>query len=284
MRRLVVLSLIAAPALAAEDPRAPAAPVAAAERAFAKRCGEVGIRASFVEYFAPEAVSFEPEPGNFHERAKKRPPPKERPPILLEWGPEQAEMAPGGDMGWTTGPSLFTDKSPANRPPIHGYYFSVWKKQPDGSLKVVLDLGVDTATAKPVPMTADLLPSARVDKAAGGPDAVRKRDEDFCKAAQAGAGKAYAEALAPNGRVHRWGIDPAIGERAQAWAKSLAGGVTCKTMAAFASNPAALGYTYGSYARREKADGPAVEKGFYARVWRWDNGWKIAADVVTIER
>ena len=280
MRRLAVLPFLAGTVLAAEDPRAPAAPVAAAERAFAKRCGEVGIRASFLEYFAPDAVSFAPEPGNAHERLKKRPPPKEPPPVLLEWGPEQAEMAPGGDMGWTTGPSLFTDKSPAARPPHHGYYFSVWKKQPDGSLKVVIDLGVDTPAA-PIPATADLLPPARADKAAGGPEAVRKRDEDFCKAAEASGAKAYGEALAPNGRVHREGMAPAVGDKAQAWAKALTGSVTCKTMAAFASNPAALGYTYGSYERREKADGPAVDKGFYTRVWRWDKGWKIAADVVT---
>jgi len=274
MRRLVVLPLLASTVLAAEDPKHPAAAVASAERAFAKRCGEVGIRASFLEFFAPEAVSFIPEPGNAHERLKKRPAPKEPPPVLLEWGPEQAEIAPGGDMGWTTGPSRFTDKR-ENKVVQTGYYFSVWKKQPDGTFKVVLDLGVDMPPA-PIPTSADLLPPARADKAAGGPDAVRKRDEELCKTAATSGAKAYGDALAANARVHRAGSSPAVGDKARAWAKSLTGPVLCKPMAAFASEPAALGYSYGSYERPD-----AKEKGYYARVWRWENGWKLAADVMT---
>jgi hypothetical protein len=62
---------------------------------------------------------------------------------ILEWGPEQAEAAPGGELGWTAGPSKITDRT-GKRPPRHGYYFSLWRKQRDGTFKVVLDMGTDT--------------------------------------------------------------------------------------------------------------------------------------------
>ncbi len=274
--RLVLLSLMAVPAFAAEDPKNPAAPVASAERAFAKRCGEVGIRASFLEFFPPEAVSFNPEPGNAHQRITSRPAPPSPPPISLEWGPEQAEATPAGDMGWTTGPSRFSDKRDPSKPAQTGYYFSVWKKQTDGAYKVVLDLGVDMP-AGAVPGSADLLPPPKADKTAGGDEAVRKRDEELCKATAVSGAKGYGEALAANARVHRAGQAPAVGAKAKEWAKALGGKVVCQPMAAFASNPPALGYSYGSYERPD-----AGEKGFYARVWRWEgSGWKLAADVLT---
>jgi hypothetical protein len=275
MRRvvvMVVLGWLAGRALAAENLPPSLAAVVAAERAFAKRCGEVGIRASFLEFFAPDGVSFAPDPGNARERLNKRPPPKEPPPILLEWAPEQAEVSPSGDLGWTTGPFVLTDKSPKQAPAIHGYYFSLWKKQADGTWKVVLDHGVG-APAVPLPAVAQAAGAARGGAGGDEPAAVQRRDETFCKAAAADAGKAYAEVLSAGARVHREDAAPVVGENAwRGWTKSLAGGLSCKPIAAFASG--GLGYTYGSWEQ-------GAAKGFYTRVWRLDGAWKIVADIAT---
>jgi len=277
---VVVAGAVAGGALAAENLPPPLDAVVAAERAFAKRCGEVGIRASFLEFFASDAVSFLPDPGNARERLEKRP--KEPPPILLAWAPEQAEIASSGELGWTTGPFELTDKSPSPRPPAHGYYFSLWKKQPDGTWKVVLDQGVATPAA-PMPAVAQAVgPTGKAGAGAGAGDAaaVRRRDEEFCKSAEAGAGKAYTASLAAEARVHRDGAAPVVGDKAvRAWAKSLAGVMACKPAAAFASG--GLGYTYGSWEARATPGGPVAEKGFYTRVWRLDGGWRIAADVAS---
>lgn len=282
MRTLAVVAVAwtSASALAGENLPPPLGAVVAAERAFAKRCGEVGIRASFLEFFASDAVSFAPDPGNARERLQKRPAPKEPPPILLEWAPEQAEIAASGDLGWTTGPFQLTDTSPKANPTVHGYYFSLWKKQTDGAWKVVLDHGV-AAPAAPLPTVAEAVgPAAASGPGAGDPAAVRRRDEEFCKLAEAGAGKAYAASLAAGARVHREDAAPVVGEKAwRAWAKSLGGVMACKPAAAFASG--GLGYTYGSWEVRAAPGGPVAEKGFYTRVWRLDNGWHIAADIAS---
>jgi len=64
----------------------------------------------------------------------------------LTWTPTDALMGPSGDMGYTWG--HFEGKSKdANGNPVltSGRYMTVWRKQPDGSWKVVLDAGANDA-------------------------------------------------------------------------------------------------------------------------------------------
>jgi hypothetical protein len=282
MRRLPVLALVllaGEPGHAAEQLPSALAPIVAAERAFARRCGLVGIRASFLEFFAGKAINFAPEPGLARPRLEGRPVPNGPPPVVLEWGPEQAEVAPGGDLGWTTGPARVIPQKGA-RPTYTGYYFSLWRKQPDGRFKVVLDMGTETPPA-PIPTSATAVGPTLSARSAAGPTAVKKVDEDFCKRAESGAGAAYAAALARNGRVHREKATPIVGDQSwRRWASSLAGVMSCQPSGAEAS--AGLGYTWGSYQRRDRAGGAIIEKGFYTRVWRLDGHWQIAADVANV--
>ena len=58
------------------------------------------------------------------------------------WAPVYGDIAAAGDLGWDTGPLVFEGKNgAADR---HGMFFSIWKRQADGSFKVVLDIGSDT--------------------------------------------------------------------------------------------------------------------------------------------
>ena len=64
----------------------------------------------------------------------------------LTWTPTDAVMGPSGDMGYTWG--HFEGKSKdANGNPVvtGGRYMTVWRKQPDGNWKVVLDAGANDA-------------------------------------------------------------------------------------------------------------------------------------------
>src|SRR5262249_59286484 len=107
-----------------------------------------------------------------------------------------------------------------------GYYCARGKRRPDGRGRAVLDQGVATPAA-PMPAVAQAVgPTGKAGAGAGAGDAaaVRRRDEEFCKSAEAGAGKAYTASLAAEARVHRDGAAPVVGDRAvRAWAKSLAG-------------------------------------------------------------
>ncbi|MCX6145321.1 MAG: nuclear transport factor 2 family protein, partial [Ignavibacteriales bacterium] len=120
-----------------------------AERAFARTSLEIGARPSFMKFFADDAVVFRPGPVRYKEAMKNVPLPANPRETTLEWEPLYADVAASGDMGYTTGPAVWTDHSPAKRPPYYGYYFSVWKKQSTGEWKVALDVG----TEQPGPYT-----------------------------------------------------------------------------------------------------------------------------------
>jgi ketosteroid isomerase-like protein len=58
----------------------------------------------------------------------------------LTWTPENGQMSPSGDMGFTWGHYEGTAKDHNGNPvKTTGRYMTIWKKMPDGSWKVVLD-------------------------------------------------------------------------------------------------------------------------------------------------
>ena len=59
---------------------------------------------------------------------------------LLSWEPVKVEVARSGELGYTWGNWKLTEKDTA----YYGNYFTVWKKQSDGSWKFVLDGGNNT--------------------------------------------------------------------------------------------------------------------------------------------
>ena len=64
----------------------------------------------------------------------------------LTWTPVDAGISISGDLGWTSGTYEFRSKDKDGKVTIeHGKYTSIWKKQPDGNWKIVLDMGNATA-------------------------------------------------------------------------------------------------------------------------------------------
>ncbi|MBA2259919.1 MAG: DUF4440 domain-containing protein [Acidobacteria bacterium] len=115
--------------------------LAETERAFAKAATEQGIRDAFLEFFADDAVALVPEPASWKARLRAGPAVPFGEHELL-WEPRVGDVAASGELGWLTGPSTFTNKKD-RREPQYGNYLSVWRKQADGSWKVLLDIGTD---------------------------------------------------------------------------------------------------------------------------------------------
>ena len=66
----------------------------------------------------------------------------EGPKYELEWAPEAADVARSGDLGYTWGKSVFRRPGDDGKPVVrHGKYLTVWKRQPDGTWKYVMDIG-----------------------------------------------------------------------------------------------------------------------------------------------
>ena len=62
----------------------------------------------------------------------------------LTWTPTDAMMGPSGDMGYTWGHYEGHSKDANGNPVVtSGRYMTIWRKEPDGSWKFVLDAGAN---------------------------------------------------------------------------------------------------------------------------------------------
>jgi nicotinamidase-related amidase/type 1 glutamine amidotransferase/ketosteroid isomerase-like protein len=131
-----------------EKPRPELESLVVAERRFAKMSIEKGFKEAFLANLTEEAVLFRPQIV-----VKGRKFYQEMPVTKAElaWEPVFADISAAGDLGYTTGPwSLRPTKG--QQPSRFGHYVSVWKKQPDGTLKVVLDVGISHPQAAVPPL------------------------------------------------------------------------------------------------------------------------------------
>lgn len=146
MRILILLMALAAVAVVtlAQGPAKPTAQdLIRADEAFGKASAEKGLE-GWLSYFDAEAVIF-PAGKDFvkglpavraHYEEKKWSPEG------LTWKPLGAELAASGDLGYTYGTWLFTGTGKDGKPTTTtGKYLTTWKRQVDGSWKVLADIG-----------------------------------------------------------------------------------------------------------------------------------------------
>lgn len=288
MRSLVAAALLlaATPALPGDAPMpADQAAMVAAERAFVKLAAERGFRDSFYHYFAPDGVAFGPHP--FRTRPVLEGQPSVPGPMGAVWAPVWGDISQAGDLGWNTGPLLFEARPAQNRPERHGMFFSVWRKQADGSWLVVLDLGSDTP-GPVVPLDTPYQTSWRqAPGQAAAPDVATARasllaaeHELLADMKSRGIGQAYAGRLADDARVHRPGVMPVAGRAAlDDWLAAQPQTQSGATLAADVASSGDLGYAYGSY----ETGGERPAAGYYARVWKRDaqDRWRIVMDTIS---
>ena len=68
----------------------------------------------------------------------------------LTWTPVYADIAASGDLGYTYGTFEFRSKDKDGKVTVeYGKYVSIWRKQNDGSWKVVMDMGNSSPGPKP---------------------------------------------------------------------------------------------------------------------------------------
>jgi ketosteroid isomerase-like protein len=99
------------------------------ERAFARAAAELGTLTAFRTYLADDAVLFRPRALNAQQWLREAP----DIPGLLSWEPVVADVSAAGDLGYTTGPWEYR-QDPDGAVQSNGNYFTVWKKQTDGSI------------------------------------------------------------------------------------------------------------------------------------------------------
>jgi ketosteroid isomerase-like protein len=260
------------------------AEMAEAERAFVRRAQEVSVSQAFIEWFAPDAVDFQSgTPASAQIELRKRPQSARDPKVIFWWEPRYGDIAASGELGYLTGPVRMghTDKSDVR----HGNYASIWKRQADGTFKVVIDIGVDPPGE--VPFKPGFTRAPFAGRYAGtqiGPLAeasLLAADRAFNAAARTSLAVAYEQTAAPNVRLHRNSHLPfETREVAIAWLKTQPALTIAETMYVESAKSADLGYTWGSYETMAASDGKP-RGGHYARVWVRDAGamWRLVLDL-----
>lgn len=263
-----------------------------AERLFARTSLEIGARPAFMKFFADDAVVFRPGPVRYKEVMKDVPPSPNPLETTLAWEPLYADVAISGDMGYTTGPTVWTDHSPAKRPPYYGFYFSVWKKQPTGEWKVAFDVGTEQPGpyGGPRVLQAPAVIERKGSVSSSTPEehvvSLMTVEREFLETVQKeGATDALARYATKEARVYREKQIPIIGAdsiRAYFSGKSYLS--QWNPMFCDAALSGDMGYVYGGYEVAAPKEVPAPpENGFYVRVWKRDatDAWRFVAEVTS---
>ena len=236
-----------------------------AERAFARHAEAADVRTAFMAAFADDGILMTPAPMRLRDVYAQRPAPADPRAIRLEWGPVASGIAASGELGFTSGPSTLSVRD-GSRPPRHGAYFSLWKRDALQRWRVALDVGI--VSAAPIPEAA-LLPSpavAQVRPSTSVPpseiERARRWDAD-----------AFSDALAADARLYRSG-PPAFGEPAIRAALAQAFPLALEPLGGAIASSDDLAYTYGTW-RGERSDG------HYLHVWTRDarGAWRIAVAI-----
>lgn len=265
------------------------APVVEAEHAFAQYSIDHGAKDAFINFAAPDGVLFRRGPVNAIEIWKNRNP---APTWLLTWWPSYADVSDAGDMGWTTGPYEIREKPTDAKPADTGHFFTVWRRQPDGTFRFVVDLGIQHP-APSATETALLYPAWLKD----GKTTPASPDADAARRTLADAERSLAEDSATKGmttallaradetlRLYRQNTFPVVGREAvRKTLKDMTEFIKWETLKTDVAASGDLGYAYGTYSVMPKGSERPSEQGNYARVWRRQGkgSWRVVFNVAT---
>lgn len=115
-------------------------PMADADRAFSRLAGDSGAPAAFARFIAPDGITFAGTgeinigPANVRSRMSEGPAAH----AAWKWWPVYTIAAASGELGGTIGEA---EIRAAGGEPFYSKYITIWQRQPDGSLKFIVDGG-----------------------------------------------------------------------------------------------------------------------------------------------
>jgi ketosteroid isomerase-like protein len=238
---------------------------------------------------AEDGILFRPTPVNAKEFFAGRP---ANPGPILTWYPSYAEISSRGDLGWTTGPWEY-QSSKDKKPEAWGHFATVWRLQPKGGYKVLIDEGHSTPSKPPQDsLSWAILPTRQGEGVTTELKTLIKSQQSLIE-----ADAAYSKALAEEGlgaALTHFADDDVrllreakpefrgVADASKALPHEWEAGVTAWDMKPGAiSYTCDLAFTYGIATMGAKAkDSPNGRKVF--RVWRRSSpeaDWKLALDV-----
>jgi len=244
------------------------------EKAFEKAVAEKGMNQAFIEFSTPDGICFFPGyPVNCIEYFKKSPNSN----AALTWNPTFIDVSSNGALAYSTGNSVYKPKGKTDTAAFYGEYATVWMRQPDGSYKAVVDLGIshdapNTATNWTSPADSGRELNEKKSSAADASTAF------FATAKRKGLLTAYKSFFARDVRLLRQGKMPLVGrEAALAEIKNNRGATNFAKRSVFVG-AADMAYITNTYTVLDK-NGKELEKGSFLQVWKLrENKWQIVFD------
>ncbi|GAA3969231.1 nuclear transport factor 2 family protein [Hymenobacter antarcticus] len=257
------------------------AAVEAAETSFAAQAAQAGTAAAFVANSAPNGlVAEQGKLVNAQELWTGRP---AKPGQRLAWYPVLADVSQTGDLGYTTGPwTTFQN----NRPQAAGEYVTVWRKQPDGKFKFVVDMGIERVGTAPAAATVaqPRLLAAVATPSAAPSNILLDLDRKFAAAELLKPGATYQQYLSAEARLYRPGLSVMQGAAASANMKNLDGSYLFTATTCYLAAAGDLGYVVGTLRRAAAGAKHPEENGSYLRIWRREAvaGWRLVVEVFNL--
>jgi ketosteroid isomerase-like protein len=246
-----------------------------AERAYARQGVEKGFRAASLANFSEEAVIFAPDLTNgkkFWTEAKEDP--------VIDWAPSFAAIARSGELGYTTGPAVYLENRNDPTPVGYGHFVSIWQRNPEGTWKVMVDIGVNhTQPSEPLAAAKTSVPKSPLAHPESAAADFEKAKIAFSEDLRMVEGPAILAAASDDVRVYRRGSIPLVGKTAAKGLLDSERGKTSRIRSGGGISKAGdLAYEYGEYTSDQEG---GRERGIYLCIWQIDsdNNWKLVVDL-----
>lgn len=259
-----------------------------AEKAFAQKSAETSTRTAFLSFLADSSVIFRPGPVEgkpFWEAAADD---KD----LLTWEPTFADVSAAGDLGYTTGPFEYRSGREDEKPAGTGHFVSVWEKQPDGSWKVALDLGIGHPPVEKPAFSTSAIPAVTAFKGTiyntspGPEEEFFNLEMEFAKNFNKLGLQVYKDWLSEEARLYRPGHAPYTNkDDISALLAATDKKFQFSPFRSFLAESGDLGYAYGGGVVTMLENSRSVSLN-YLRIWKKENGrdWRIVLDLVAPRR
>ena len=284
---LAILSFSAAcPLLAQEFINPNLLAMVETERAFVKMAKEQNTRDAFLFFLTEDAVTSGPNgPVNGKEGIRKQTPAT----AWLYWEVAFSDIAASGDFGYNSGPWEFRASKTDEKPVAYGEFNSIWKKQPDGTWKNAVDIGVrHGAPTTPVKFSTSRIVLTKNKKKSkkGGTDDMVKAEMEFLSLRATDRKGAYKKFLSIEARILRSDQLPLVTEEERdAFINNVAENPShIEFIDSGVASSNDLGYAYGKGDIAVTRDNKTENKiATYFRVWKKEDGkhWKIVLEVLS---
>lgn len=243
------------------------------ERAFAKSAEAKGTKAAFLEFTAPDGVLFLPEKIKAVDYWNARGESKG----LLSWDPNYADVSSNGLLGYTTGNWEYRSAGKDGTPEGFGEFITIWRREPDGKYKFVVDIGVNHE--KPGAYSKTLAPPAYPSSAnEKNMSAADTANSFFEIVGKNGLSAAYQSYAAKEVRSFRENTMPMIGKNDLLSYIKKSKGKTSLTKRSVFVGSADIAYIVNTYTRTNE-DG-TTEKGNFMQIWKLiGDRWQIVLDI-----